>query len=177
MTFTDNSVDEGVPLFEGPDDSAGPAGFACDECGFTAKTALGLAQHKGKKHAGGPSAGRGPSKPRVDSLRSDAEAFCLFFYGLNGQVVSSVDPVCGQALMACQGPATDAWYQAAKKNATVRKMLKSIANVGIWGGLVNAHMPLIAAVYGHHVQPMFAPQGVPEGGEGTEAAQTGFVTP
>lgn len=143
-------------VFESPREVSGDEeGFVCSECGESFKRIQGLRRHETAKHGAAPAAPsmRSPrsSGGQRESLKGQAEAFTFLFYGLGGQLLGSVDPVCGQALMSCQKSAADAWYEVAKTNKTVRKMLSGTSSAGAWGGLFMAHLPLLMAVQQHHL--------------------------
>lgn len=129
---------------------------ACEVCGREFKSVGGMKRHRAQVHGVGtddkaPKAAV-PTGQR-ESLRQQAEAFALFFYGLLGGLLAQVDPVCGAGLQACQQGAAEAWYQAALVNPTVAKVIRSTEQVGVWGMLFGAHLPLLEAVRQHHLTP------------------------
>lgn len=150
----------GPGKFDQPDpDGPADAENRCEHCQETFKTLRGLKRHVTQSHpeapGSAPSGGSGGKRAeKTDPLREQAEAFCMFFYKMAGGIWAQADPVCGAALVSCYDEAVDAWYQAAKKNKTIAKMIGSVENVGIWGGLIMAHWPLVMAVQAHHVRPM-----------------------
>lgn len=46
-----------------------------------------------------------------------------------------------------------AWDEVAQKNESVRRVLKSMTTVGVWGGLFMAHAPILAAVMAETSMP------------------------
>lgn len=55
-----------------------------------------------------------------------------------------------------------AWDEVAQKNESVRRVLKQMTTIGVWGGLIMAHAPILAAVMaetpaGAAFAPMFNP--------------------
>jgi hypothetical protein len=60
-----------------------------------------------------------------------------------------------------------AWDEVAQKNESVRRVLKSMTTIGVWGGLVMAHAPILAAVMaetptGASFAPLFNPAAAAE---------------
>jgi hypothetical protein len=137
------------PKFADPDPAETDTDV-CNVCGFKAKSVHGMRTHRRMKHGDKAPVGA-PTPINTATLKQQAEAFAMFFYGLGGGLLSNVDPVCGPALVSCQEAAAAAWYQAALVNPTVRKIIGSTEQVGVWGGLFMAHMPLIEAVREHHL--------------------------
>lgn len=176
-TFTGSDWDEELADFEGPsarfqapepvevppEEQRSDSGFVCDYpgCDYEAKpgprAAASLKRHQTSSHGAGKDAPPpAPARGKTDRLHDQAEAFTLFFYEMAGGVWAQADPNCGNAWRSCRPAATEAWYEAAKKNGTVRRILESTENVGVVGQLFVAHMPIMVAVQQHHIAPRIA---------------------
>lgn len=176
MAFSDTELDDslleefagGGKFGDQPDPEGAQMGdetFSCDEpgCGFTTKSLPGLRRHTTRQHGRADEAPPGGTTPKStaaagrraggDKIHEQAEAFCMVFYGMFGGIWSQADPVCGGAWMSCQPAAVEAWANAARKNPTVARMLAGVENVGVFGALFVAHMPIIQAVQEHHIRP------------------------
>lgn len=148
------------PKFGAPASNETPD-TTCEVCGRGFKSPGGMKRHRAQVHGIGADEKKSASLsvPR-ETLKSQADAFAMFFYGLLGGLLSQVDPVCGAALVSCQGDAAAAWYQAALVNPTVAKIIRSTESVGVWGMLFGAHLPLLEAVRQHHLSGRPAPEEV-----------------
>lgn len=145
--------------FGKPDGSAKPrqGGVTCSVCGRYYRQNRGLATHMRREHGvnlqGEPVAATQRETQGTDAqLRQAAMEFAQFIYGMGGGMIAALgDPICGQAVQRSANQCGQAWYEAAKKNRHVRQMIEGTGHLGVWGGLILAHWPIIQTVQQHHI--------------------------
>jgi hypothetical protein len=79
-------------------------------------------------------------------------------YALIGLGVSSVDQVCGPAILASASDCAKALDDLAYTNEAVRRALLSLTTVSGYGQVILAHVPIILAVASHHASGVLPQQ-------------------
>lgn len=82
-------------------------------------------------------------------------------YTSMGAVVSAVDPVCGLTIVENAGKCAESLDALAQRNEAIRRALYAMMETSAWGGVMMAHLPLLAVLMVHHgprdVADRFAP--------------------
>lgn len=188
--------------FDAPDEQAAGAGrarLACPECGFLAKSEVGLGAHRYFKHnvpgsssKGGSGRARGerlrpprpPGRPpgrktiAERELRDAVRDVCVIGYEGGGRAWSRFDPLCGGVWADCRVRAEDAWFRASQQNDWLREFFLGTSASSVWAMLFTAHAPVIVCLYEHHLSGMIAsarpaPAGPEPGSEGAEGGPVG----
>lgn len=83
-------------------------------------------------------------------LRRDIEGTIGFFLGLGSDLVTTVDPICGNAVQQQVEALAAALTPLACKNATLVRVLTKADNMKAWIGLYAAAKPIAITVAQHH---------------------------
>lgn len=71
-------------------------------------------------------------------------------YTACGIMLAPVDNECGMMLLANAEPQAASLAKLAQSNDTVRRVLLALTETSAWGGVIAAHLPLLAVVAYHH---------------------------
>jgi hypothetical protein len=87
-----------------------------------------------------------PPKPRKGEL---AKPLTETYVGI-GVLISPFDPACGMAVMTNAQACAESLEELARVNPAVRRALVALTQTGAWGGVIAAHLPLLAVIAVHH---------------------------
>lgn len=67
-----------------------------------------------------------------------------------GMMLLPFDPMCGTAVVKNADSCAKSMDRLAQENDAVRRALNAILTTGAWGGVIAAHLPILAMVMAHH---------------------------
>lgn len=67
-----------------------------------------------------------------------------------GMMMLPFDPMCGTAVVKNAESCAKSMDRLAQENDAVRRALNAILTTGAWGGVIAAHLPILAMVMAHH---------------------------
>ncbi len=104
---------------------------------------------------------RGPGRPKANAkpkIIPDYKAGAVQkgfeeLYVLAGTMLMIKDPHCGMAVIQSAPDVAKSLEELAKTNPSVRRVLMGFIVTNAWGQVAAAHMPIIMALFAHHIGP------------------------
>jgi hypothetical protein len=90
-----------------------------------------------------------PPKPREGSLVKPLTDL----YTTVGLTLAPFDPVCSTAVLTNAEECARRLEMLARENESVRRVILAMVQTSAWGGVLAAHLPIIAMIMTHHGPP------------------------
>lgn len=150
--------------------SSEPERGVCKVCGNPARTPRGVYCEEHATRAGRPvdpkpnpaaAAAAAATGRRQGGRPSNLETELRTMFEMMGQTWSLFDPHCGPALTAAAPGMAEYWAGQARSSERIRRALESLTHGGGFLGAVSAHLPILYAIYAHHVLPVLMARQAP----------------